>query len=233
LASKLFRALQDYRIRTGRPHWLVVDEAHYPIPASWKPVDELHLEEFHSVMYVTAFVDKLPESILRSIDLFVAIGEDPQELLKTYCGLLNQPVPKMPPPHVGPQHRAIAWWPKSSSPFWLRRKQSQAEHQRHQHQYFDGSMDPADQFYFRGPENKLNLAAPNLRTFMQLAEGVDAETWMFHLRRGDYAHWFRNSIQDTELAGLAEKLQRDDDVTSVESLKQILELIRKLYVKEI
>ena len=30
-------------------------------------------------------------------------------------------------------------------------------------------------------------------------EGVDEETWVYHLKRGDYARWFRDKIQDQEL----------------------------------
>jgi hypothetical protein len=38
-------------------------------------------------------------------------------------------------------------------------------------------------FYFRGPDDKLKLRAQNLAVFVQLAEGVDDETWLFHLRQ--------------------------------------------------
>src|SRR5207245_11100588 len=32
--SRLLPGLQDLRSRTGRPHWIVVDEAHHLLPAS-------------------------------------------------------------------------------------------------------------------------------------------------------------------------------------------------------
>jgi hypothetical protein len=58
---------------------------------------------------------------------------------------------------------------------------------------------PEQSFYFRGPESKLNLRAHNLRTVLQLAEGIDDETWMYHLRKGDYSGWFSSIIKDAEL----------------------------------
>jgi hypothetical protein len=140
--------------------------------------------------------------------------------------------PKLKPPEDEQQHRAIAWWRGKRLPFWFRRFPPRGEHQRHQHKYFDGDMDPENQFHFRGPEGKLNLAAQNLRTFMQLAEGVDDETWLYHLKRGDYASWFRDSIQDADLSGVAEQLQHADDVSAQDSRNQIIEMIRKLYVRE-
>ena len=63
-------------------------------------------------------------------------------------------------------------------------------------------MDPEHRFYFRGPKGELNLPAQNLRIFMQLGEGVDDETWLHHLRQGDYDRWFREIIKD-EAAGRA------------------------------
>ena len=106
---------------------------------------------------------------------------------------------------------------RAAQPFWFQRPEARGEHLRHRHQYFDGEMQPADRFYFRGPDGKLNLAAGNLRTFMELAEGVDDETWLHHLRRGDYSRWFREKTQDEELAAVAEHLQHNDDVSAKNS----------------
>ena len=108
--ARLLRALMEYRSKTGRPHWYIIDEAHYPLPAKWKPVEDLHLEELRSVMFITAFPDQLPETVLRSIDLFVAIGDEPHQNLAQYCELLGEPAPVVPAPADRQEHRALAWW---------------------------------------------------------------------------------------------------------------------------
>ena len=51
----------------------------------------------------------------------------------------------------------------------------------------------------------MSLRAQNLSVFAQLAEGVDEETWLYHLGSGDYARWFRDVIGDEELATAAEE----------------------------
>jgi hydroxymethylpyrimidine pyrophosphatase-like HAD family hydrolase len=232
LFSKLHSALQNHRVHTGKPHWSIVDEAHYPISGSWKPINELRLEDYRSVMYVTAYPEQMPHTILRSIDLFVAISNEPAKLLQKYCELVGEETPRLEPSSDAEAHRAIAWWHRNGFPFWFRRLPPRGEQQRHQHQYFDGEMDPADRFYFRGSKGALNLAAGNLRTFMQLAEGVDDETWLYHLRRGDYARWFRDKIQDQELATVAEQLQHEG-VAPKESRHQVIDIIRKSYIKQI
>jgi HAD superfamily hydrolase (TIGR01484 family) len=231
--GQLIRPLQEHRIRTGRPHWNIVDEAHYPLSPAWAPLEELHLEQWRSVMYITAFPKKMPTPVLKNLDLFVAIGEKPDELLAEYCELVGVAKPELKPPDDGQMHRAIAWWREKGDPFWLRRPAPKGEHLRHRHQYFEGDMDPPDRFYFRGPKGELNLAAGNLRTFMELATGVDDETWLYHLHRGDYAEWFRDTIRDEELAVTAEQMQETDNIAAKNSRERINEMIRKLYIKEL
>jgi hydroxymethylpyrimidine pyrophosphatase-like HAD family hydrolase len=228
LFSRLYAALQNHRAHTGKPHWSIVDEAHYPISGSWKPIDELRLEDYRGVMYVTAFPEQMPRTILRAIDLFVAISKEPAQLLQKYCDLVGEETPKLEPSSDSHAHRAIAWWRGRGLPFWFRRLPPCGEQQRHQHKYFDGDMDPADRFYFRGVKGALNLATGNLRTFMQLAAGVDDETWLYHLSRGDYARWFRDKIQDEELATVTEQLQHTG-VSAEGSRRQVLNEIQKLY----
>jgi HAD superfamily hydrolase (TIGR01484 family) len=81
-------------------------------------------------------------------------------------------------------------------------------------------------FYFRGPDQKLNLRAQNLRVFAQLAEGVDDATWEFHLHRGDYSRWFADVIGASELAADTARLERDN-LSAAESRQQVVNLIER------
>jgi hypothetical protein len=219
----------EYRSRYGRPHWYLIDEAHYPLPAKWEPIRELPLKDLRSVMYVTAFIDQLPEMILKLTDLFVAIGDEPLKSLSQYCELLGEPTPAVPPPGDDQKHRAIAWWRGVSAPEWFKRLPPKSEHQRHRHGYLEGDMDEEHRFHFRGPHNELNLPAQNLRMFTQLGGGVDDETWLYHLRKGDYERWFREIINDESLANRAAMLSHNGLISAEESREQIFELIRQKY----
>ena len=48
--------------------------------------------------------------------------------------------------------------------------------------YTQGELGKDRSFYFRGPQQKLNLRAHNLMVFVQIAEGLDDETWLYHLK---------------------------------------------------
>jgi len=84
-------------------------------------------------------------------------------------------------------------------------------------------------FLFHGPEGKLNLKAQNLAIFLQIADGLDDETWLFHLKNGDVSRWFRNVIKDPELAVEAELMERGD-VSAKESRKHIRAEIEERYI---
>jgi HAD superfamily hydrolase (TIGR01484 family) len=230
--ARILRALMEYRSRTGRPHWYIIDEAHYPLSAKWKPAEDLHLEELRSVMFITAFLEELPTTVLRGADLFIAIGDDPSKHLAQYCELLGESTPELAAPLDRQEHRAIAWWRRDGKPAWFKRLPPRGEHQRHRHGYLEGDMDAQDRFYFRGPDGKLNLPAQNLRIFMQVGEGVDDKTWQYHLKQGDYARWFRNILKDDELATRAEKLRHNGNLSAAESRGRLFEFIRKKYEQE-
>lgn len=83
-----------------------------------------------------------------------------------------------------------------------------ADRVRHRRKYTEGNMRD-NSFYFRGPDDRHNLKAQNLTIFCQIAEGIDEETWLFHLYRGDYSRWFRDAVKDTYLADRTERSSKD------------------------
>ena len=84
-------------------------------------------------------------------------------------------------------------------------------------------------FYFRGPDKRHNLKAQNLKIFSQLAEGIDEETWLFHLYRGDYSRWFRDAVKDSYLAEQTERIEQRPNLESTETRNLIRRLIDARY----
>jgi hypothetical protein len=68
-----------------------------------------------------------------------------------------------------------------------------------------------------------------LNAFVQLADGIDDETWMHHLKRGEYTRWFKEVIKDDDLAQVAAESEEDDAVSPEESRKRIKQAIEKRY----
>ena len=101
----------------------------------------------------------------------------------------------------------------------------ESKKQRHRRKYAAGNLAPEKSFFFRGPDGKLNLRANNLTIFAQIAEGIDDETWIYHLRRGDYANWFEQAIGDHELVDAANRARSEPK----ESRQRLLAAIRERY----
>ena len=64
---------------------------------------------------------------------------------------------------------------------------------------------------------------------MQLADGVDEETWTHHLRAGHYSRWFRDVIKDDELARETRSVEADTSLPSADARERIKDAIRRRY----
>lgn len=220
--------LHELRARTGRPHWIVLEEIHHLIPSSLDGSTPVLPQDDHSIMMITVHPGHVSSDVLSAADVIVAIGEAPEQVLLEFGQILSQAVPRVNSRTLQPGE-AVAWFRNSGEdPFRFRPISSQSIHYRHIRKYAEGTLSPERSFYFRGPEGKLNLRAQNLMTFIQLAEGVDDETWLYHLRRGDISRWLRLSIKDDHLATSVEGVEKID-VPPKASRALVKEIIEERY----
>ena len=195
-------------MRTGRPHWLLVDEAHHLLPEAWGHAPQ----RFNESVFVTVHPERLAPSILAWIDVVIAVG-----------GIAGQNVARVRRSertasgelHASRRAKRIRSPAGSCTPgedpFPMRAIPGQAERIRHHRKYAEGDV-RYKSFYFRGPTGKHNLKAQNLSVFCQIAEGIGEETWMFHLRRNDYSRWMRDVIKNRDLAAAVEDIERRVDL---------------------
>jgi hypothetical protein len=226
--SQLIPSLHALRARTGRPHWLVLDEAHHMLPETWGHTGSALPHRISETIFVTVHPSHIAPAILGSIKLVLATGHSPEKTLGEFSqaagcrlawpsGLAYQP------------GTAVAWFPEDAlPPYSIQPQLGRAERIRHVRKYAEGDL-RWNSFYFRGPEARHNLRAQNLALFCQIAEGIDEETWMFHLRRGDYSRWFREIIKDSRLADEAQRIERRQDLLPQHARSLIQELINSRY----
>ena len=225
--AKLLPALGELRTRTGRPHWLVVDEAHHLLPPTYEPAAELVLRP-HGTIYVTVHPGSVAQPVLETINTVFVVGERPDRAVKEIA--LAAKIKK--PPHVSsekiaPGH-ALYWETRTNNAALIETEPSTTERTRHSRKYVEGNLGPHS-FVFRGPDKKLNLKASNLMLFLLMADGVDDDTWMFHLRNGEYSKWFRAFVKDPDLAQAAETAEHDASLTPQASREAIRTEIEKRY----
>jgi len=223
--------IQELRAKTGRPHWIIVDEAHHLLPASLDSAGLTIPKELSSFALVTVHPDQVARPILSSINGIIAIGPQPGEVIARFGAGAGKDLHRTALPDA-PQGsgEVIVWqFSESAQPVKVTVEPAKAELRRHRRKYAAGELGEDKSFYFRGPEKKLNLRAHNMNMFAQLAEGVDEETWAHHLRNSDYSRWLRDSVKDTAIADEVAAIERNGALKSAESRTQIVDAIRKHY----
>ena len=219
--------IQELRVARGRPHWLVLDEAHHLLPSSWRPAAVALPETFGAAVLITVHPERVSPAALSVVDVVLAVGGSPGQTLKAFCEVIGE----VPPPVESielEKLEVLGWFRKSGGgPIRIRIEPGTSERRRHRRKYAEGDVHEKS-FYFRGPEGKLNLRAQNLSFFVQIAEGVDDETWLHHLRRRDYSGWVREAIKD---GALAEEIARveESNISAAESRALIKAAIERQY----
>jgi hypothetical protein len=159
----------------------------------------------------------------------LAVGDSPEEVIRRFGEATGEPVPSWSTIALR-AGETLFWAPRErTAPLPFRGDGPRAEHRRHHRKYAQGDLGPDRSFYFRGADKRLNLQAHNLVTFLQLANGVDDETWLHHLRNGDYSRWFNASIKDDALTAEAATVENIPDVTAAESRARIRAAIERRY----
>jgi hydroxymethylpyrimidine pyrophosphatase-like HAD family hydrolase len=225
----LLPRLEELRARTGRPHWLIVDEAHHLLPASWKPGPLVLPADFKRALFITVHPGQVAAGVLATVDTVLAVGPSPEDTVRKFLAGQSENPPALP--HVDPRDGEITSWSRSAPDALqpIRLTPSRLEHHRHIRKYAEGELPPDRSFNFRGPEGKLNLRAQNLGLFLQIADGVDDATWTYHLRQGDYSRWFRERIKDEHLAEEAARVEQQTGLSPRDSRAQIRALIERTY----
>ena len=226
--SKLIREIVTFRQRTGRPHWLIIDEAHHVLPKEREDA----AQSFPSAMPAGIFITVHPEAVLpqalKSVDAIVAVGPHAKQVIAAFCSAVEIESPPLP---TGAGQKEVLFWSRGAgeAPRIVNPSGPEQEHQRHTRKYAEGALGTDRSFYFRGPGERLNLRAHNLTIFLQIADGVDDPTWKYHLCRGDYSKWFREAIKDGELAEEAAAIERDLHLSASESRTRIAEAVKRRY----
>src|SRR5690606_3782265 len=104
--------LQSMRARTGRPHWLIVDEAHHLLP-DYRIRESPTLGES---IFLTVHPDHLARSILASIDVVIAVGVSPDKTLREFAVASGRSPPEgFSSP--GGSDEVVCWFLDDQAPF--------------------------------------------------------------------------------------------------------------------
>ncbi len=227
---QLLGQLNQLRTKAGRPHWLILDEAHHLMPANWQPPTELLPNDWTNVVLITVNASSLPLAVLQRVEVMAIVGQDAEITVNDFANTVGRKSLQLPPPNLETGEVWLWNTNDSTNPIRFRALKSDREHSRHRRKYAEGQLAPEKSFYFRGPNDALNLRAQNLILFYQIAEGIDDETWDYHLKRNDFSRWFIDCIHDENLATEADLVASQTELSVAESKSLILAAIQRDYI---
>jgi hypothetical protein len=225
--DSLMPQLLALRQRTARPHFVIVDEAHHLSPRDAPPRAGV-AGDWVNTLFVTVHPKHVSEGLLQRVDVMLAIGAAPGETIGEFAKSVGERPPKVnqQPLETG---EAIVWRRRQGTARRIRTITPVTERKRHIRKYAAGDLEDKS-FFFHGAEGKLNLKAQNLNMFLQLAQGIDDDTWLFHLEAGDYSGWMRSSIKDDELADEVEGVEKKAQlITPEESRAAVRSAVERRY----
>jgi hydroxymethylpyrimidine pyrophosphatase-like HAD family hydrolase len=235
----LLPRLQELRSRTGRPHWIVIDEAHHLLPSELDSASLSIPSSLGSFALITVHPKSVSRVLLEAVNHVIAIGPEPGSVIqelnegtgKSWSAPAQAVSSGAASSGAGTRNGQMLVWqlPEANPPTRVMLEPAKAVLRRHKRKYASGELGEDKSFYFRGPQGKLNLRAQNLTLFVQIAEGVDEETWVHHLRNNDYSQWFREAVKDDGVADEIALIEQNTTLAPAESRRLILETIGKHY----
>ena len=236
-ALGLIGRLLELRGATGRPHWIVLDEAHHLMPAERSPGASVPPTSLQNALLITVHPGLVAPATLSDVAGLIVVGQEPGAKLQEFAAAVGAPPPDLTDvPDALEPGEAVVWFrDPPGKAVLVRAAPSRQQRRRHARKYAEGELPEDRSFYFRGPEQKLNLRVQNLILFMQIADGVDDETWMHHLQAGDFSAWIEGSIKDNDLARVVLEVEKTEDSpkTSRERIRKAIEERYTLPAKEV
>lgn len=229
--NELAPRLAELRTRSGRPHWVVVDEAHHLMPTEWQAGQQVISALSSGMLLITVHPEAVSPAARERVSIVLVVGGDPARTIEAFCHACSEPCPQGLPEiaQLG-RGEVLLWRRHGPSAVVVRTPPPRSERRRHSRKYAEGNLGAERSFYFRGADGKLNLKAHNLFMFLQIADGVDADTWEHHRRQGEYSRWMGDGgVKDDALAAEVEKIERDDRLDPDASRAAVRQAVERRY----
>lgn len=205
--------IREIRRSTGRPHWVLIDEAHYSLHAGGVAAAALDVAD-RGFCFVTYRPSWLRERVIQAVDIFLLARTSGSEEL----AFLGATLPAVVSEGAGISE-ALARLPRGEFLLVQRDRQHppsavtfvaaprQTVHVRHLTKYVDSCVPPGREFRFRGFDGRVRASADSLHGFRRVVSTAPDEVLAHHAEHGDFSRWVRDVFADVELARQLRKIE--------------------------
>jgi hypothetical protein len=109
--------LRGLRETVGRPHWIIVDEAHDLLPASVR-ADDSPSSGAENTIFVSSDAMALAPGVLAAVEGIVACGEQAPAMIDAFAVAVDWQKPALPKGAVR-EDQALVWFRRSERPVSL------------------------------------------------------------------------------------------------------------------
>jgi hypothetical protein len=231
----LLPALNVLRQRTGLPHRIVLDEAHYYLHGA--DASQLLDLERHGYTVVTYCASRLPKEFLADAEVMIVTCESNPAEVDAFCRYcvtctdvdrarwsilghlkVGQAVALPITEEAGGDLRLFTMAPRLTS------------HVRHREKYVDVPVAEGRAFFFGSNGRPSARRARTLRQFVAELEGAPVSSLEPYVRRGDFSQWIADVLGDHALATELRTLEEQHRVTArAETVPEIVAAIRGRY----
>lgn len=218
--TSFLQGLKSLRAKHGKPHCLLIDEAHYFCPFEGGKLSGLIAEEMKEggVALVSYRPSLLAPNILDLVDNWMITQiKDPAELdfltKKMSLPCNNPAIEKIPNLNPGKSFIYLdkAFHKKDDTPSIMEYKTFQrvTQHVRHLHKYLRAPLPASKQFYFniQGSYKGLKSAA-SLWEFSEAIKQLPLSSIQYHLQHKHFEKWLTKVLHDKELSRKIRKIAR-------------------------
>lgn len=230
---ELLSMVAELRRKSGQPHWIVVDEAHYFLPdPDFRERVDIDLAAY---MLVTHRVSNLHPDLLREVEsIIVTQITDPREA-DALSGMYGRPGEEERwhsvlreltvdvaalLPRVGAGDRTLQRFTVAPR---------MTAHVRHRSKYLDVPMEPRHGFIFTDRGRPIGGPARTLRDFVTALQRLPATSINEHVSRGDISRWIGDVFGDQPLAAEIRKVERKYRCSGVGN--PVHSLIARIYAR--
>ncbi len=230
LFKEMLARVDESRATLGRPHCLVVGEAHALFPEADADPLLRPQEGRANMIYVSVHPEQVARPVLASASLVTVLGSDPSDQLRQFCKALGIAEPSGQEQPRDPAE-AIAWFTRDGTdPFVFHLVPAETKGAPATGRPKLAELPPERSFYYRGPQRRQNLRAQSLPLFVQIGRGVDDETWLYHLRERDYSRWLASVLGDGGLSAQVAAIEAEGG--SAELTRERIAAAIEAYLRE-